>query len=71
MPVQIAIMIVSLLLEYAPTPRPPKAKPAALSDFDFPQSTEGTPQAVIFGDCWTEDWMVLGVGNFRTTPVFG
>lgn len=68
--VQIAIMVVALLVEYALAPKPPNAKPAALSDFTFPQSTEGTPQAVIFGDCWTEDWMVIGVGNFRTTPIF-
>ncbi len=56
---QIAIMIAALLIEYALTPRPPAPKPAALSDFDFPQSTEGTPQAVILataglriGWCW-------------------
>lgn len=43
--------------------------PAALSDFDFPQADEGTPQAVFFGDCWTEGWMVLWYGNYRTTKI--
>lgn len=48
---------------------PVKQKPAALEDFKFPQSQEGAPQSVTFGDCWTEDWMVLGVGNYRTTKI--
>lgn len=66
---QLAIFIVSLLVAYATQPKPPAAKPAAFGELDFPQSAEGTPQAVIFGDVWTEDWMVLGVGNFRTTEI--
>lgn len=50
----------------------PKAqvqKPAALSEFDFPQFEEGTPQPVIFGDAWTSGWFVLWYGNYRTTKV--
>lgn len=50
-----------------PKQKPPKAP--AFEDFDFPQFEEGTPQCVIFGDCWTEDWMVLAVGNYRTTEI--
>lgn len=68
--VQIAIFIVGLLVAYAArrkTSTPPKA--AGLEDMQFPQSTEGTPQMVIFGDVWVRDWMVLGVGNFRTRPI--
>jgi hypothetical protein len=67
--VQIAVLIVSALITYATQPRPKPAKRAAFSDFEFPQADEGTPQAVIFGDCWTDDWMVLGVGNYRSTPI--
>lgn len=47
----------------------PQQGPAALSDFDFPQADEGTPQAVFFGDCWTEGWMVLWYGNYRTSKI--
>lgn len=43
--------------------------PEALEEIDFPQADEGTPQAVFFGDCWSEDWMVLAVGNYRTSPI--
>lgn len=49
--------------------RPQNQKAASISDFDFPQADEGTPQAVFFGDCWTEGWMVLWFGNYRTTKI--
>lgn len=67
--ISIAILLVSLIVSYAVQPKPAVPKPAALSDFDFPQSTEGTPQAIVFGDVWISGWMVLGTGNFRTTPI--
>ena len=51
------------------TMKPQKVKPAALEDFDIPQVDEGTPQAVYFGDCWTDGWFVLWYGNFRTTKI--
>ena len=49
--------------------KPINAEPSSLQDFDFPQWDEGTPQAVFFGDCWTEGWMVLWYGNFRTAKI--
>lgn len=49
--------------------RPQQVKPSALEDFDFPQVEEGTPQAVYFGLCWTDGWMVLWYGNFRTSKI--
>ena len=64
-----AVMIAAFFLAQALAPTPAAAKPAAFADFDFPQSTEGTAQCVIFGDVWVQDWMVLGVGNYRTTPI--
>jgi len=36
---------------------------------EAPQSVEGTPQGVIFGDAWISSWMVLAMGNERTTPI--
>ena len=67
--VQLAIMVVVALVSAALAPRPDPAKPAAFDDFDWPQADEGTPQAVVFGDVWLTDWMVLGVGNYRTTAI--
>lgn len=66
---QLFVLIVSTYLQYANQPKPKQPKPAALSEFEFPQIDESTPQEVIFGDCWTSGWFVLGVGNFRTTPI--
>jgi len=67
--IQIAILIISLIVTYAMTPKPATPKAAAIDDFDFPQFDEGTAQAVIFGDCWSTDWMVLGIGNYRTSEI--
>ena len=65
----IAVLIISLFVAHAMRPKPQTPKPAAFEDFDFPQSAEGTAQCVIFGDVWVEDWMVLGVGNYRVEPI--
>lgn len=64
----LVLLVVSTLLQ-AILLKPQQTKPAALEDFDFPQADEGTPQAVFFGDCWTEGWMVLWYGNYRTTKI--
>lgn len=70
--VVIAIMVVSTILQYALTPRaksPQNADPSLESDFDFPQSEEGTPQIVVFGDVFLPDWYVLWHGNYRVEPI--
>lgn len=64
----LVFLVVSAVLT-AITVKPQNQKPAALEDFDFPQFEEGTPQAVYFGDCWSEGWMVLWYGNYRTEKV--
>ena len=63
------LIIATWLISAALAPRPKKPPKATLEDFEFPQADEGTPQAVIFGDCWTAGWMVLSYGNFRTTEI--
>jgi hypothetical protein len=67
--VNLLIFIASYFISAATASKPPKPKPVALEDLEFPQFEEGTPVEVIFGDCWTESWMVLGVGNYRTTEI--
>lgn len=52
-----------------PAQTPQGRSPEALTDIDFPQAKEGTPQCVFFGECWSPDWTVLAVGNYRTTPI--
>ena len=67
----IALLVISIAITALTARRPPDAKPASITDFDFPQSAEGTPEAIIFGDCWTEDWMVLWYGNYRVNTLYG
>lgn len=67
--VQIAIMIVSAIISYALTPKPPAPKPAALGDFDVPTAEEGRPIPVIFGTVWITGPNVLWYGDLRSTPI--
>lgn len=67
--IQIALIVVSLIASRGMASKPAQPKPPALGDIDFPQIDEGTPQVVVFGDCWVDSWMVLGVGNYRTAAV--
>lgn len=65
------LMIASIVISIALAPKPIIPQPAAFDEFDFPSADEGTAQCVFFGDCWTEDWMVLTVGNYRTSAIKG
>lgn len=59
----------SIIISAALAPKVQSPPPEAFEDIDFPQADEGTPQAVTFGDCWSEDWTVLAVGKYRTEPI--
>jgi len=67
--VYIILLVVSTAISYANRPKIEQPKAAAFEDFQFPQCEEGTAQEVIFGDCWTQSWMVLGLGNYRTSKI--
>ncbi|PKM31725.1 MAG: hypothetical protein CVV07_01020 [Gammaproteobacteria bacterium HGW-Gammaproteobacteria-11] len=63
------VLIVSVFIMSALTPKPPQPKPTAFEDIDFPQAEEGTAQSAVFGQVWSKGWMVLTVGNYRTRPI--
>lgn len=65
----VVVIIASVALSIAIQKRPQQPKPAVLTDFDMPQAEEGTPQTVIFGDCWSGGWMVLSYGALRNQPI--
>ncbi|CAB4162470.1 hypothetical protein UFOVP786_56 [uncultured Caudovirales phage] len=69
--VGIALSVVSFGLQLLTSKKTPTnaTKPAALEDFEFPQSAEGTPQTVVFGDVWIEDWTVAWYGDYRTESI--
>lgn len=62
-------MLASYFISAIMRPSPENARPAAFDDFGFPQADEGTPQTVVFGDVRVSDWMVLGIGNYRTEAI--
>jgi hypothetical protein len=63
-----ALLVVSYVIQSMLIKRP-KVKPAALEDWEFPQSDDGTPEAVFFGDCWATGPMVCWYGNYRTIKI--
>jgi len=65
----LVMLVVSAVITSAMMPSPQSRDPSKLEDFQFPQIDEGTPQAVVFGDCWCNDWTILALGDFRTVPI--
>ena len=67
----LAILVVSYAITALTTKvtKPKDAVPSRLAEFQFPQFDEGTPQPVIFGECWTRDWMVLYYGNLSSEGI--
>lgn len=63
------ILVATTLLSVALAPKVQIQVPEAAKSIDLPQAEEGTAQAVIFGDCWSGDWMVLAHGNYRTEEI--
>lgn len=67
----IVLLISAYVLQALLTKRPSQPKPDLIQDFQFPTTNEGTPQPVIFGDCWTVDWCVLWYGDLSSKPIAG
>jgi len=67
----IALLVVSYAITALTTKntKPKDAVPARLSEFQFPTFDEGTPEAVVFGEVWTNDWMVLWYGELKTEAI--
>lgn len=73
MPWTLIIAVVMLVASYAiqalSSQKQNTEKPKAITDFEFPQTAEGTPQAVIFGDCWSPDHQILWYGNYSVEAI--
>ena len=67
--VQLAILVVSAYVSAALAPKPPKPKPAALTDFEVPTAEEGRPIPVVFGTVWVTGPNVIGYGDLSSTPI--
>lgn len=67
--IALALLVVSAVITAVITPSRQTTKASTLSDIQLPTTSEGTPKAVIFGDCWSGDWTVLWYGDFDTAPI--
>jgi hypothetical protein len=67
--IAVVMLIVSFAITALTTKSPKPERPQSITDFTFPQSAEGQPQAVIFGDVWSPDHQILWYGNFRNSEI--
>lgn len=65
----IVVMLVSYYVSSQMMKKQRGADPLNERDVDIPQVSEGTPQAILHGDCWSAGWTVLGWGNVRNQGV--
>jgi len=67
--VQIALMVISSIIQMALTPKPKPPPPATLSDVDAPTAEEGRPIPVVFGTVWLRAPNVLWYGDLQNSPI--
>jgi hypothetical protein len=63
---QIAVMIISALIQYALAPKPKKPTPAQATT---PNVQEGTKIRRVYGTVWIDDSMVLAFKQVGTSPI--
>lgn len=61
--IQLAIVIIAALLEYALTPKPQVPPPDQLSDVSVPTIEIGKAVSVAFGTVWVDDSNILWYGD--------
>lgn len=66
--VVLGLMVVSFALSMLLV-KNQRPEPATLDDFDRPQSDEGTPKSVVFGDAWEEGPFMAWFGNLRSKKI--
>lgn len=64
--VQIAIVVIAALLQYALTPKPKTPPPDQLSDVSVPTIEIGKPCSVAFGTVWVDDSNILWYGDLSS-----
>lgn len=68
--IALAMLVISaVMVALISPPKGGGAKASTIGDLQLPTTAEGTPKAVVFGDCWSEDWTVLWYGDFETEPI--
>jgi len=67
--IQLALMVVSYVIQNALAPKPKAPQAATLDSVDAPLAEEGVEVPVIFGDVWLRSPNVLWYGDMGTTPI--
>jgi hypothetical protein len=62
-------IVVTALVSAALAPKPPRPKPAELSDFDAPTAEEGRPIPVVFGAVLIRGANVVWYGDLEAEPI--
>ena len=65
----IAVLVASVLVQYALQPKTPQPQAAELKDFEAPTADEGRPVPVVFGSVLVRSANVVWYGDLRTTPI--
>jgi hypothetical protein len=65
----IAVLVVSVLVQYALQPKTPQPQAAELKDFEAPTADEGRPVPVVFGSVMVRSANVVWYGDLKTTPI--
>lgn len=65
----LALLVVSALVTYALTPKPPGPKPASIEDVDAPTAEDGRPIPVVFGTVWLGGPNVVWYGDLNVVPI--
>ena len=65
----IAVLIVSVLIQYALQPKTPQPQAAELKDFDAPTADEGRPVPVVFGTVLLRGSNVVWYGDLEADPI--
>lgn len=65
----IAVLVISVLVQYALQPKTPQPQAPEFKDFDAPTAEEGRPVPVVFGTVLVRSANVVWYGDLRTTPI--
>lgn len=65
----LAILVISALVSYALSPKPPAPEPPSLDDVDAPVAEEGKPIGVVFGEVVITGPNVVWFGDLGQEPI--
>ena len=65
----VAILVIAVVVAVALAPKPPTARPAALTDIEVPTAEEGRPLPVVFGTVTVQSPNVVWYGHLAYSAV--